>query len=88
MALVNSAVDGLFGAVVSGGAALGLWWFGRKRGPQLDDAWRKQADELDERLSKQYLGEISYLRRALTLCQAETKRLNQLLNKKRGDGDD
>ena len=75
MALIDSAVDGLFGAIVSGTFAAGIfWWTNRGRRSQLDDAWRKQADELDERLSKQYRGEIAYLRKQLDDCQAENRR--------------
>lgn len=89
MALIDSAVDGLFGAIVSGGVAFGIfWWTGKGRKHQLEDAWRRQADELDERLSKQYEGQISWLRKQLDACQIEGRRLNDALNKRRRDGND
>lgn len=84
MALIDNIIDGVAAAVVSGGLAVLATWLGnRGRHRRLDEAWHRQADELDERLRTQYDAEIRYLRRELGACQRETQRLNGLLTQER-----
>ena len=87
MALIDSAVNGLAGALVAGGVSVVLFWLtGRGRRARLEEAWRSQAAELDRRLSTQYQGQIDWLREQLKNCNAETRRLNNQLARERGGG--
>lgn len=94
MAVIDSAVDGLAAAVISGLTALvSIGWTRRSRRNQLEDAWKKQADELAERLSRQYEGQIGYLRGEIDRRDAviarkddEIRRINVELNRQRRRG--
>lgn len=87
MAWIDSAVDGLFGAVVAGGFATGgSWWIRRSRRSQYEDAYKERTDELTERLTRQFQGEIRWLRQDNARKEAEIRRLNVELNRQRRGG--
>lgn len=87
MALIDSAVDGLFGAVATGMfGGLALWWSRRRGTAQLEDAWKKQADELADRLAAQFQAEINWLRKQLGTCQGECARLNKIITRRHTGG--
>ncbi len=96
MSLINSAADGLLGSVTTGvfGAVALLWSRHNRRG-QLEDAWKKQADELDERLTAQNKAERDWLRGELkkrdaqmTAKDLEIGRLNRIITRERGGAND
>lgn len=89
MAWIDSAVDGLFGAIATGGLALGgSWWVRRSRRPQYEDAWKAQSDELLATSRHQFEGEIRWLRQDNARKEAEIRRLNIELNRQRRGGAD
>lgn len=89
VALIDNAINGLFGALITGGVAVLVAWYTRRsREARQDAAWQKRADELSELIAKQFSSEIAWLRRQLRGCQDENRRLNKILNRQqRGSGD-
>ena len=89
MGLVDNAMTGLAGAVLTGALGLFTFWLSRRsRRPRLKEAWRARAEELTERITEeltaQFKSEITYLRTQLGRCHSENQRLSTLLSK-RGD---
>ena len=82
MALIDNAIDGLIGSLVTGGVALIVMWYTRHtRESRQEEAWQKRADELSELIAKQFSNEIAWLRRQYNACQDECKRLNRIINR-------
>lgn len=70
MSVLANAADGMFGAVIAAGVSSGIFWRqSRSRRAPLQDAWRRQANELDKRLAAQYQAQITYLQAELRDCQ-------------------
>lgn len=88
MALIDNAVDGLIGSLVTGGIGLLAMWLSRRsRGPKEEKAWQDRAEELTKLITAQFSNEISYLRKQLDGCQEECRRLNRIINRQiRGGG--
>ena len=90
VALIDNAIDGLIGSLITGGVVLVVMWYTRHtRESRQEEAWQKRADELSDLIAKQFSNEIAYLRRQLARCQDECKRLNRIINRQisRGSGD-
>lgn len=96
MSLIANVLDGLAGAVLTasvGGLAIKR---SRPSSKQYDDAWKKQAGELQAALDAQYQQRIEYLERQcadrdreITGKDKEIARVQRLLGRaQRGDRDD
>ena len=78
--MIDSAVNGLAAALVSGVVGLVTFFLTRRaRRSQIADAWREQAEEIARRLHQQYRDQISYLRRENAAKDTEIRRLNKIL---------
>lgn len=89
MSLIDNAINGLIGSLITGGvAAVAMWYTRHSRESRQEAEWQKRADELSELIAKQFSNEIAWLRRQLRGCQDECKRLNRIINRQnRGNGD-
>lgn len=93
MSLLDSATQGLIGALVTALGAYGLHRRSRPRAAQADEAWKRQVDDLQRRLEnehdesdRQQQEQIRYLRRELGRANAEITRLQRLLGRTQQGG--